>query len=187
MPKKKPISIGLHPWYAKRELLDMQIKYLNVLARQPNVQMIGECGLDKLRGESMKDQLEIFEAQIRLAEELNKPLIIHCVKAFDELLSIKKRLQPKVPMIIHGFQKNTELAYQLIRKGFYLSFGATVITSEELKHLIKDLHHPFFLETDDGAAGIEQVYAIVAEIRKIDVEELKDCIFANWKAIGLMQ
>jgi len=186
MPKTKPISIGIHPWYGKLEELSKNMKYLNVLAKQPNVKLIGECGLDKLQGEEMAKQLQMLEAQINLAEQLKKPIILHCVKAFDELIALKKRLKPSVPMIIHGFNKKYEVAQQLMNQGFYLSFGAAVLKSEEIALTLNEINQPFFLETDDSDISIVEIYERVAEIKKITVDELKDVIFANWKKLGLL-
>lgn len=186
VPKTKPISVGVHPWYGKLEELPKSMKYLNVLARQDNVKLLGECGLDKLKGESIAHQLEMLTAQAVLAEELQKPLILHCVKAFDELIALKKHLQSTVPMIIHGFNKKYEMAQQLTHHGFYLSFGAAVLKSEEAAMVLAKTDRPFFLETDEAEVDIEEIYAKVAEIKKITVDELKDVIFANWKKIGLL-
>ncbi len=186
MPKTKPISIGIHPWYGKLQELDKSLKYLNVLARQENVKLIGECGLDKLKGEPMECQLQTLKAQISLAEELKKPLIIHCVKAFDELVALKKRLQPTVPMIIHGFNKKQEMAQQLINQGFYLSFGAAALKSDEVAMALEKTETPFFLETDEAEVSIVEIYTKVAEIKKISLDKLKDIIFANWKKLGLL-
>ncbi|WP_343530607.1 TatD family hydrolase [Pedobacter sp.] len=183
MPKTKPISIGIHPWYGHLEELPKSMKYLNVLAKQNNVQLIGECGLDKLRGEEIPKQLQMLEAQINLAEELKKPVILHCVKAFDELIALKKRLKPSVPMIIHGFNKKYEMAQQLMANGFYLSFGAAVLKSEEIAQILEEIQQPFFLETDDSDIDIVTIYERVAEIKKITVDELKDVIFANWRKL----
>ncbi len=186
MPKIKPISIGIHPWYGKLEELPKNMKYLSVLARQENVKLIGECGLDKLKGETMESQLQMLEAQVTLAEELQKPLILHCVKAFDELIALKKRLQPSVPMIIHGFNKKHEMAQQLINQGFCLSFGAAILKSEEVVFALEKIDQPFFLETDESEVDIQDIYIKVAEIKKISLDELKDIIFANWKKMGLL-
>ncbi|MFN0291358.1 TatD family hydrolase [Pedobacter helvus] len=186
MPKTKPISIGIHPWYGKLQELHQNLKYLNVLARQENVKLIGECGLDKFKGEAMENQLQVLEAQILLAEKLGKPLILHCVKAFDELVALKKRLRPAIPMIIHGFNKKHEMAKQLINKGFYLSFGAAVLTSHEVALALEKTDAPFFLETDEAEVSIVEIYTKVAEIKKISLDKLKDIIFANWKAVGLL-
>jgi TatD DNase family protein len=185
MPKTKPISIGIHPWYGKLAELTMSMNYLKVLAKQDNVKLIGECGLDKLQGEPLANQIQLLEAQLRLAEELKKPVIIHCVKAFDELIALKKRMNLSVPLIIHGFAKRKELAAQLINQGFYLSFGAAVLTSEGAAATLEQLDAPFFLETDDAKVDIEAIYTKVAEIKKITIDELKDIIFANWNKIGL--
>lgn len=186
MPKKKSISIGLHPWYASIEKLELHMKYLTVLARQDNVKMIGECGLDKIKGETLENQLIILAQQIALAEQLNKPLILHCVKSFAELITIKEKLKVKVPMIIHGFNKNETFGRQLLDKGFFLSFGASILKeTSSIAQLIKELDF-FFLETDDSQTGIEEIYNAVAKIKNISIDELKQVIFANWKRLNLL-
>ena len=183
MPKKKPISIGLHPWFASIEKLELQMKYLSVLARQDNVKLIGECGLDSLKGEKIENQILILEQQIALAEALNKPLILHCVKSFSELINLKEKLKVKVPMVIHGFNKNEGLGKQLLKNGFLLSFGAAVLKENTgAAKLIKELDY-FFLETDDSQITIQEIYHEVAEIKNCTVDELKALIFANWNQI----
>lgn len=186
MPKKKPISIGLHPWYASIEKLELHMKYLTVLAKQDNVKMIGECGLDKVKGDSIENQLVILEQQINLAQELKKPVILHCVKAFDEIIELKNRLKIKIPMIIHGFNKNETLGRQMLGKEFLLSFGAAVLKEgSAAAKLIKELEF-FFLETDESQVSIEEVYHAVAKIKNINIDELKQVIFANWKKLNLI-
>ncbi|TDG37108.1 hydrolase TatD [Pedobacter changchengzhani] len=183
--KTKLISVGLHPWYASVDKLDLQMHNLSLIAAQKNVKLIGECGLDKLKGEAIENQVTILEAQINLAEKLQKPLILHCVKAFDELIAIKQRLAVKVPMILHGFNKNEELGRQLLAKGFLLSFGSSVL-QENFKNakLINGMDN-FFLETDKSTNSIEEIYQVVAEIRKCSINDLKARIFANWEKLIL--
>ncbi len=187
MPKTKPISIGLHPWYTKFEELETMLKYLKVLAQQPNVWLIGECGLDKLRGEPLELQLPVLKAQILLAQQFQKPVILHCVRAFEALIQVKKQLQPSVPLIIHGFQKKPALARQLQEQGFYLSFGSALLKSPELMDYVSQFSGVFFLETDDAAHSIQEIYEGLAERKKIDLDEMKDIIFANWQQIGLLK
>jgi len=186
MPKKKPISIGLHPWYATIDKLELQMKYLAVLAKQENVKLIGECGLDRLKGDNLENQILILEQQIALAEELKKPMILHCVRCFAELIGIKERLMVKIPMIIHGFNKNEELGKQLMAKGFLLSFGAAILKENSAAAKLIEELEDFFLETDDSETTIEEIYHAVAEIKKCSVDELKAIIFANWKKINLI-
>ncbi|TCD27470.1 hydrolase TatD [Pedobacter psychrodurus] len=184
MPKTKPISVGLHPWFAKIDHLELQMKYLTVVANQPNVKQIGECGLDRFRGEKLENQIIILEKQIGLAEKINKPLILHCVKCFSELIAIKDRLKVKVPMIIHGFNKNEELGQQLLDKGFLLSFGLAVLKENSSAAKLIQSTNNFFLETDDTDISIEEIYQAAAILKKCSVDELKARIFTDWKKLN---
>lgn len=183
---EKLVSIGIHPWYGNIENLDEDITLLRLLATNKNVKLIGECGLDKLRGPSINEQITILTAQITVAEELRKPLILHCVKAYEELIALKKSIKPSIPLIIHGFNKSPELAQQLVSNGFFLSFGAAILTSNTVIMAMETIAQPFFLETDESATTIEEIYRKVAEIKKITLQELKDAIFANWKNFNII-
>lgn len=185
-PSDRLVSIGIHPWFGNIENLDEDIALLHLAAKNTNVKLIGECGLDKLRGPSITDQITILTAQINLAEKLGKPLILHCVKAYDELIALKKSINPSVPLIIHGFNKSPELAQQLVNNGFFLSFGAAIFTSNAASLAVEAITQPFFLETDESAIPIEEIYSKVAEIKKITLQELKDAIFANWKNFNII-
>ena len=185
-PKIPNISIGLHPWYLTEENFKENFTYLEVTAKQTHVRLIGECGLDKLKGMEIHSQLKAFEQQIKLAEEVSKPVIIHCVKAFEELMSLKKRMKPNVPLIIHGFQKKAALAERLIRQGFYLSFGAGIFHNPSIAEFIRK-QQLFFLETDDSIYRIQEIYDKVAEIKEITIDELKELIAQNWKEMGIFQ
>jgi len=186
LTQTRAISAGLHPWFAKLEKLDAQMENLYQKAKQYNVKMIGECGLDRLRGESLENQVLILERQIALAEELNKPIILHCVKCFAELIEIKERLKVKVPMIIHGFTKNEELGQQLKAKGFLLSFGTAILREDSsAAKLVRDDDH-FFLETDNSETPIQEIYKVAANLKKCSVDELKARIFADWGKLNLL-
>ena len=118
-------SVGIHPWYIASfaaSLNDSKARFEELLDH-PQVLAVGEAGLDKLAEAPLTLQIEVFEYQARLAEEANKPLIIHLVKAVDELLKLKQKIQPVKPWIIHGFRGKAALAEEYLRHGFYLSFG----------------------------------------------------------------
>ncbi|KQM66469.1 hydrolase TatD [Pedobacter sp. Leaf216] len=185
MPKTKPISVGLHPWFAKVDQLALQMKYLTVVANQLNVKQIGECGLDRLRGEKLENQIIILEKQIELAEKLNKPLILHCVKCFSELIALKDRLSVKVPMIIHGFNKNEAFGRQLLSKGFLLSFGTAALKENSGASKLIQSTDSFFLETDDADVSIKDIYSAAAILKKCTVDELKARIFTDWKRLSV--
>lgn len=167
-----PCSIGLHPWY----LSDAHAAFgrLKQYADLPNVLAIGECGLDKVTATDWQLQEEMFALQIDLANKLNKPLVIHCVRAFEELFAIFKTHVPKVPVVMHGFNKKPELADQLLKHGFYLSFGKAILQPNELLH--KALRNTpadrFFLETDTEIGSIEEIYMAASKIRKTPLDEI---------------
>ena len=116
-------SIGIHPWYIAENRIDSDLQIIESKLQDQNCKAIGECGLDKRIEISMALQQMVFEKQLALAEKYQKPVIIHCVGAFQEVIAIKKKMNISVPLIIHGFSKNIEMANQLVKNGFYLSFG----------------------------------------------------------------
>lgn len=166
-------SAGLHPWYIRPGLWEKDMEQLRLVVRKQNVLAIGECGLDKLTQTPWELQLEAFRAQIDLAHEVRKLLIIHCVRAFEELLHVFREKAPQVPVIIHGFHKKTALAEKLLAAGFYLSFGKALLTSDTARAAF--LHTPedrFFLETDDGDISIAGIYKAAATVRKTSEETI---------------
>lgn len=185
-PKDQGISVGLHPWFASVEHLEDNYLKLVEAAKGKLVKLIGECGLDRLRGESLANQLIILRKQLRLADDLHKPVILHCVRCFEELMILQKEMRVSVPLIIHGFNKNEELGQRLLGEGFYLSFGKAVLNGDSGAAALVKRVDVFFLETDDADCSIKEIYQAVANLRKTTVEELKALIFANWKKIKLI-
>ena len=133
-----------------------------------------------------------FQKQLVLAEKYQKPVVIHCVAAFHEVIEIKKKLNISVPMIIHGFSKNEQVAKSLLDNGFYLSFGKYLLRSRpetsgfgtELKDVFLNIPNDrFFLETDTIEESIEEVYALAAKYKNIEIEELQKQIMSNYKDV----
>jgi len=132
----------------------------------------------------MTIQIEIFKKQIALVQETEKPIILHCVAAFDELIAIKKALKIKNPMIIHGFSKNLEVAKTLFQHGFYISFGKYLFKNEDMEKVITFApENKIFIETDTLDMPISEVYEKAAFLRKISVETLKEQICNNYNTI----
>lgn len=114
-------SAGIHPWVADRA--DEHWSWLEQTAAHPHVAAIGEAGLDALRGPDLDTQTAVFKRQAELAERLGKPLIIHAVRTWPQLMALHRQLKPAQPWIIHGFRGKPQLARQLLDHGFSLSFG----------------------------------------------------------------
>jgi TatD DNase family protein len=181
-------SIGIHPLYIDENRLEQDFEIVDQKLALPECLALGECGLDK-RGETpFEVQQSVFEKQLVLAEKHQKPVVIHCVAAFQELIEIKKRMKITVPMLIHGFSKNEQLAQQVIDAGFYVSFGKNLLRSRSLGTALESVftsvpNDRFFLETDMIEEGIHGVYALAAQYKNISVEELQEIVNANFKKV----
>jgi TatD DNase family protein len=177
-------SVGIHPWYIDEASWQQELRIIEEKLQLPNCLALGECGLDKRREIPLELQLKVFEAQLLLAEKHNKPVVIHCVAAFQELIAIKQTLNITVPLVIHGYSKNEQLAQQLLNQGFYLSFGKYLIKNPELESVFKGMPDDrFFLETDTIEEGIEEVYALAAKYKNRDVVSLRQLITNNFNTV----
>ncbi|MCC6286390.1 MAG: TatD family hydrolase [Chitinophagaceae bacterium] len=175
------ISVGLHPWYLNNA--ENEMNALTALAQQPNIAAIGECGLDKLVKTDWNTQVKFFEQQLQLATYLNKPVIIHCVKAFSEVLFILKGIT--VPVIFHGINNKLSIVQPVIEQGYYLSFGKSLLYPGAA--IIQTLNavpaSQLFLETDDTGISIKEIYKSAAEIRNITENEIALQLQKNFDSV----
>jgi TatD DNase family protein len=187
LPSNRYFSLGIHPWFIERQDWQSALQILAAVCRKPNMLAVGECGLDKCIATPMNLQIEVFTRQIELAECLGKPLIIHCVKAFNELMQIKKSRKADSVWIVHGFNANPELAAQLIKQGCYLSFGAALLNSRSHagQALAETPRDHLFLETDTADVTISEIYAAAAKMLDLDVAPLRRQILGNFKRVFL--
>ncbi|SHG32298.1 TatD DNase family protein [Flavobacterium segetis] len=177
-------SIGIHPWYILEERVETDLAIIESKLKDTNCIAIGECGLDKRIEVPMELQQVVFERQLLLAQKGNKAVVIHCVAAFQEVIETKKRLNISVPMIIHGFSKNNQVAHQLISNGFYISFGKYLLLNKDLEEVFKSIpDDKLFLETDNIEEGIEAVYHLAAKYKGISIAELQHLINKNFKSV----
>ncbi|MBE8724805.1 TatD family hydrolase [Flavobacterium hungaricum] len=177
-------SIGIHPWYIDENRLDEDLKIMEEKLQTQNCLAIGECGLDKRIEMPLDLQISVFEQQLVLAEKYKKPVVIHCVAAFQEVIAIKKNKKISVPMIIHGFSKNWQVAEQLLTAGFYLSFGKYLLKNPDLKTVFQNVPNDrFFLETDTIEESIKEVYELASEYKGFNIKELQDLISINYRNI----
>lgn len=160
-------SVGIHPWDIARYQASW-LTQLEFLLSFSQVVAIGECGLDKNAEVPFDKQLEVFRDQIRLSEYYKKHLIIHCVGYLNELQQLKKELNPKQTWIIHGFRGKPEMALQLVKQGFGLSFGEN-FNPESVKEIPWD---QLFFESDESTLHVEEIRKKIAEIRGCEPESL---------------
>lgn len=177
-------SIGIHPWYIDENRLESDLKTIDEKLKLKECLALGECGLDKRIEVPMQLQVEVFEKQIALAEKHQKPLVLHLVAAFQELIEIKNRLNISVPIIIHGFSKNEQVANELTKNGFYLSFGKYLLRNPELESVFKSVpNDKFFLETDTIEESLEEVYHLAAKYKNIKIEDVIEIVNSNFTSV----
>lgn len=176
-------SAGIHPKDINKNI-EAALNWLNLIAVDENCVAIGECGLDGLIDINEELQKKVFKRQIDLANDLQKPLIIHCVKKFHELPSFKK--MSNVQMVIHGFNKRKNIGESLLEDGFYISFGTSILHNVNLQAFFKEMpSDKFFLETDAAETDINEIYEIAADLKKLSLEDLGTQIKTNLQHIGI--
>lgn len=176
---------GLHPWHADRLPKEQIRKKLSELINSKLILAVGEAGIDRLKGPDIETQLESFKIQIEIAEEFNLPLIIHSVKAHNEVLKLRKEYKPKVPWVIHHFNGSKQMAFDLIDHGFYLSVSHHIRNEHaKLSSYFNELPiKKIFLETDDFRVEIKDLYHIAAEKLDMGLEGLKKQFMLNLKTL----
>ncbi|RKE04552.1 TatD family hydrolase [Marinifilum flexuosum] len=181
LDRNQAYSIGIHPWDIEKLEIDSIDNHLKDFSADKSSIAIGEIGLDKLIGTNFSIQEKFFTAQVQLAKLTQKPVIIHCVKSQEELLRIKQENDTGTAWVFHGYNKSLQLAKDLLKFGFFLSFGENLLRNEKLQTVFRDIPlDKIFLETDDKQIDIRKIYQKAAEIKGIEIDVLKEQILLNY-------
>ena len=175
-------TLGIHPWDANINQVDLYLAKIVSYAKNSKMLGIGEIGLDKTKDPSIDIQQEVFIKQLKIAATTQKPVTIHCVKAWDELLAVKAIHSDNFLWAVHGFNGSQQLAKQLVDKGLFLSVGSSIL-NEQSKLQSALAHIPvnrLFLETDASTIGIKEIYEAVAVKLGIPVDNLRQQISENF-------
>jgi len=174
-------TVGHHPWWTGQALSEVDLQNMETLLANKYCLGIGECGLDKLKGATKEIQEEVFYQQIMLANKNNVPVIVHCVRQYDQALNFKKKYG-KTPWVIHGFRRNQHLAKSLIDQGIMLSVSPIQQMNESFVEMLRFLPaDSYFLETDsEYSLTIIERYQLMATLKNLDLEELKTQMRVNF-------
>jgi TatD DNase family protein len=174
-------SVGFHPYNVGRTDEQETLEKVRLALEHPRVLAVGEIGLDKSIAAPMADQQRIFEKQMEMAESARLPVVLHVVRAFNEMVEFMTTHQPVVPMIIHGYNGSPQMAEQLVKAGFLISFGEAI--SGEHSKIIEALQRVpienLFLETDEGDMDIREIYQFAATVKGVSVDHLRVQIYEN--------
>lgn len=171
-----PRMAGIHPWDAASDI---------ALPDFTACDIIGETGLDYACKVDRAQQMELFKRHLAEAERLNKPVVLHVVKAFEDVMRVLRDYPMLHGVLFHGFIGSVEQAQRCFERGYFLSFGAHSLRSRRTREVIAATPpNLLFVETDDSTEPtIEELYSEVAKIRKMSVEELARQIEENYEKL----
>jgi len=196
-------TIGQHPSDNRKE--EFKIENYKKLITHPKVVGVGECGLEYFRmpkgvlpEEEKKRQKNLFEAQIQLALDNDKPLMLHCrpspgsMDAYEDVLTILKQF-PSVRGNVHFFVGNVAIAKQFLEFGFTFSFTGVITFTHDydevirflpLENIMSETDCPFVAPVPHRGKRNEPVYVIevvkkIAEIRGEDFEKIRKQLVEN--------
>lgn len=170
-------ALGIHPWDitedGQKQLDQLRLILSSDASRQ--IWMLGEMGLDKLRGPALDIQRSVFVEQLKISLSIGKKPVIHDVHCMSEILAVRRRLRTTQPWLIHGFRGGPEQARQYILAGCHLSLGLHY----RLDTLLSLPLDEFFLESDDHPELLEKLYADVSRQLNLPVQVLKQQVNDN--------
>jgi TatD DNase family protein len=179
LPEGYFFSCGIHPWWAVKESLNIMLNRVEQALQNTSCIALGECGLDRLRGPHLSIQKEVFESQIELALKYQKPLIIHSVRAHQEVIQMLPQSSPAV--IIHGFNGGKKLALDFLSKGCSISIGPRFLRSLHLQNCLPILPlDKLYFETDTESTPIKEVYTAFANAANLNLASLRQQIWTNF-------
>lgn len=144
-------AFGIHPWHAHTAEEGWQQRLAELLQKHPHAS-IGECGLDQwISSPPIDIQRPVFLDQLRLAREMDRPLTIHCLKAWGALFDAFAEAAPPPRFLMHSFGGSIETARRLVPLGAYFSFSGHFL--HERKSAVLEVfrqlpHDRILLETD---------------------------------------
>ncbi len=193
-------ALGIHPCDVP-ELTEAELNFMREAALAGKIVAIGETGLDYHHMKSTPaEQEEAFRLQIRLAKELNLPVIVHSRDAAEDTLRILLD-EAATKVIFHTFSYDYEFAQRVWNAGFYTSFSGvlTFPSAEALRDVCRrGPLDQFLIETDspylapqafrgqrNEIAHVSEVGKKMAELRGLSEEELAEMLMKNSQALGL--
>ena len=145
-PQNVVPAFGIHPWYAESCADNWDRKLETFLQKFPTA-AIGECGIDRSKNIALDLQEKIFIPQIEMAQDLHRPLIIHTVKAQEQIEKLWNRLPPKT--VFHSFSSSLEFLRQIVEHGFYVGINFSILRHPRKVQILQNIPlAQILLETD---------------------------------------
>lgn len=187
--------IGIFPSEVKTYTPKVEEKLRN-LAKNPKIKAVGEIGLDYYWDKSFVDlQKEVFVKQIKLANELNLPIVVHDREAHKDSFDLLKEYNKNSKVLFHCFSGSVEFMRECVKQGWYIAIGGVVTFKNAIKmkdvaktvpleYLVLETDSPYltpvpFRGKENSPAYVKYVAEEIANLRDIPVEEIIDITTNN--------
>ncbi|MBI9069520.1 MAG: TatD family hydrolase [Salinivirgaceae bacterium] len=178
---RRNISMGIHPWNINDKNYGIHLLTIKNQLSHFKLQALGEIGIDRAISISLDAQKQVFIEQVQLSESFNIPIIIHCVRAYSDILEIRNNVKAKQAWIFHGYNGSIQMAHQIINHNCYLSFGEYLLKNTKIQAVFSKVPlNNIFLETDDAQLTIDVIYQKAAQLKGLNIESLKEIIYNNY-------
>lgn len=183
-PEKINGAFGVHPWYAQEEF---HIEILREKLKQFPKALVGEIGVDELKEKVSQAQHQLFSAQLAVAKEFNRAVIVHAAKAFNALTEHEAALK-QVKYVYHGYTKNNELLKFIIRTGGYIGLSELFFIQPKAAALWQTMPKDRILFESDAPYRIKEEKYLqtmqdnllkLSEIAGMNAQELAELLMAN--------
>lgn len=181
----QPFSLGVHPWRADVSQTELQEAFSRIeqCVNVDGFVAIGECGLDWVSQVARAAQMSVFEQQMELAHRLAVPVVLHCVRAFEEVMQTL-RVRKIRRAVFHSFVGSPQQTERVVREGYFCSFSPRSLMSSRTCEAIRQIApSALLIERDESAESIASIYERIAELRNCSVEELRELVFENYKRL----
>lgn len=180
-------AFGVHPWHVAGVSEQWQNLLKSYLKAFPHA-LVGETGLDGLKPDFDLQQ-NLFSAQLKLAREFKRPIIIHSVKAVGSMPDFWHLMPAK--FMIHSFNGRAEHLHDILSHGGYISFSASILKNRDIEKIVKTVPlNKILLESDGPYQApnkgelsspffIPEILQHFASILRADIEELSRQIYQN--------
>ncbi|MDT7891099.1 MAG: TatD family hydrolase [Candidatus Nanopusillus sp.] len=182
-------AVGIHPWNVEN-VNENTFKIIEDIIKENKIKILGEIGLDKkFKPETFEKQKEIFEKFLNLAKEYDLNLNLHTPNASNEVFDLLIKYDIK-KAYFHWYSGDEKLLGEIIDKGYFIGINVATIINEKYKRYIEIANIKNIITESDGPYNykgiilhpdlLKDLYRLISNIRKIDLEELSNIIQTNF-------
>lgn len=190
---------GLHPWHVVDSGEDQLNQDFALLEKEiAKADMIGEVGIDRFykrdQVESRERQMKYFGLQLELAQQIEKSIVFHIVRAYGEALDFLKERKSEYRGLMHSYAGSPESAREYRKLGVFISVGPGILHKgfQKLKHTVQALDvEDFIIESDAPHAGhpdegqnlnpglVFDIGRALADMKGVGIEKVLECSNRN--------